>query len=339
MKAMFTTLSCLTICSAAFSQSDSSAVYFQKALAEKTAKRYLVASGYFDKAAQLNPNFEEAFMQDAYVNLEMRKTDRAKELFLKVYALNPNNKAAIKELTQLYYSYHQYDKAVEFAQKCKDCENSERIIGMCSYEQEDYATAISGLQNVLAKNPNDAEASYTIARCYLELEQEDKAIPYYKKAVEADATKPLWAYELAIVYANKEDYGNAIIMYNKAADNGYEKTNDYNENLGYAYIYHHEFDKGEALLSALLVKRPGDKELLRGMAEACFKAKLYDKSLGYCQKLMEMDGKDAKALYQAGLCFQKKGEKDRGEKMCDQAIELDSSLGSLRTKSMNVEGL
>jgi tetratricopeptide (TPR) repeat protein len=339
MKAMFTTLSCLAVCSVSFSQADSSAVYFQKALAEKTAKRYLVASGYLDKAVEINPKFEEAYLQDAYINLEMRKTDKAIELFLKVHEINPGNTVAIKELTELYYSYHQYDKAIEFAQKCKDCENSERIIAMCSYQQEDYATAITGLQNVLLKNPNDAEASYTIGRSYLELEQENKAIPYYKKAVDGDPSKTMWAYELGIVYYNLEDYGNAITMFNKALDNGYQHSADIDENLGYAYIYHGDFSKGETLLLALLAKRPGDKEMLRNMADAYYKAKQYDQSLNYCQKLMEMDSKDAKALYQAGLCFQKKGDDDRGQKMCDKAIEMDPSLAGLRTKKEDMTGL
>ena len=68
------------------------------------------------------------------------------------------------------------------------------------------------------------------------------------------------------------------------------------------------------------------------MAQALYEQRQYDKSLTYCQKLMEIDDKDAKALYQAGLCFQKKGEKDRGQQMCDKAIQLDPSLENLRRK-------
>jgi hypothetical protein len=33
-----------------------------------------------------------------------------------------------------------------------------------------------------------------------------------------------------------------------------------------------------------------------------------------------------------GMSFQKKGEKDRGQQMCDKAIEIDPSLASLRRK-------
>ena len=72
--------------------------------------------------------------------------------------------------------------------------------------------------------------------------------------------------------------------------------------------------------------------MLRDIAEVLYKQKQYDKSLAYCQRLMEIDMKDGKALYQAGLNFQRKGEKDRGQQMCDKAIELDPSLDGLRRK-------
>jgi hypothetical protein len=37
-------------------------------------------------------------------------------------------------------------------------------------------------------------------------------------------------------------------------------------------------------------------------------------------------------LYQAGLNFIKKGDKYRGQQLCDKAIEMDPSLANLRQK-------
>ena len=54
---------------------------------------------------------------------------------------------------------------------------------------------------------------------------------------------------------------------------------------------------------------------------------------------MEKNPDDSKALYQAGLNFIKKGEKDRGQQMCDKAIEKDPSLASLRKKKEMLGGL
>ena len=57
------------------------------------------------------------------------------------------------------------------------------------------------------------------------------------------------------------------------------------------------------------------------------------------QKLLEMDMADAKALYQAGLCFIKKGNEDKGQQMCDKAIQMDPSLAGLRQVRANSSDL
>ncbi len=314
---------------------DSSAVYFQKGIEEKTAQHFLQASKYFDKAIDLNPTYKEALLENGYVNLEMRKTDNAKGYFTKLYEIDPSNAVAIKELMELCYNYRQFAKARELAAKCTGCLNAEKILGMCAYQQEDFGNSVKALSNYLSKNPTDAEATYTMARCYLDMEEYKSAVPWYTKAVALDGEKNQWMYELGLLYYNNNDYKNAVVLFTKAADKGYPQNNDYNENLGYAHIYSGNFEQGERMLLNLLERKPGNKEMLRDIAEAYYNNKMYDKSLGYCQKLMEMDMKDGKALYQAGMCFQKKGDKDKGQKMCDKAIELDPSLSSMRQKSMS----
>lgn len=315
---------------------DSAEVYFQKGIEEKTAKRFLQASKHFDKAIQFRANFKEAYLENGYVNLEMRKTDIAKMHFTKVYEMDPANTVAIKELMELCYNYRQFAKAAELANKCKGCEGTDKIIGMSAYQQEDYGVAIKMLGTYLAKNPTDAEATYTMARSHLDMEDYKGAVPYYNKAVALDGERNSWMYELGLLYYNNDDFKNAVVYFNKAAEKGYNRSNDFNENLGYAYIYSGNFEEGEKLLLQILERKPNNKELLRDMAEAYYKTNNLSRSLHYCQKLMEMDMKDGKALYQAGLCFQKMGQKDKGQAMCDKAIEMDPSLNNLRQKSMTM---
>lgn len=317
---------------------DSSEAFYQKGLEEKAARRYLVASKNFDKAIEINPNFTNAYLENGYVNLEMRKTDAAKMNFTKVTQLDPSNTTAIKELVNLYYSYHQYQDAINYAQKCKTCDN-EKMIAMCYYKMEDFGNAEKKFLAVLAKDPKDAEATYTLGRTYLEMELEAKAIAYYEKAVVLDDTRSSWWFELGLLYFNANNHKNAVVAFNKASEKGYPVSNDFNENLGFSYIYSGEFEKGEKVLLSVLAKKPGAKDLIRDMAEAFYFGRQYDKSLDYCQKLMEMDEKDGKALYQAGLCFLKKGQKEKGQAMCDKAIELDPSLNKLRRKEQLNVGL
>ena len=340
MKIVSFLAACIAVTNIVFAQNtDSAKFYFQKGLVENEAKRYLAASTFFDKAINFDVKYADAYQENGYANLSMRKTDAAKGHFTKLYELDSTSKAAITELTELYFSYHQYQKAIEFAGKCTGCSNAERIIAMSSYRQEDYATAVKGLLNVIAKDATDAEATYTIGRSYLDMEQYTKAVPYYTKAIELDTTKNIWMNELGLLYYNLNDFKNAKTYFLKAVENGYPVNNDFNENLGYAYIFSGEFEKGEKLLLAILAKKPGNKDILRDIAEACYQQKMYDKSLDYCRQLMVLDEKDAKALYQAGLCFQKKGQKEKGRSMCDNAIKIDPSLSGMRQKQDGGIGL
>jgi tetratricopeptide (TPR) repeat protein len=314
--------------------SDSAQFYFQKGLEEKKVRRYLVASDFFVKAIEMNPAFTDAYIENGNVNNEMRKTDAAKASFTKALELDPQNEVVIKELANIYFNYRQYQQALDLAQKCKTCANKDRIIAMCYYNMEDYGKAEKLLLSVVNKNPKDAEITYILASNYLAMGLETKAITWYENAVLLDDKKSKWFFELGLLYSNTDNYKKAVAAYTKAAQLGFTKSNDFNENLGFAYIYSGDFDNGEKLLSDLVSRRPGDKELIRDVAAAFFDSKNYDKALDFCQKLLEMDMKDGKALYQAGLCFQKKGMTERGMQMCDKAIELDPSLGGLKSKKL-----
>ncbi len=141
---------------------------------EKNARRFAIAEKNFIKAIKFNSNYTEAYIENAKVNLEMRKVFVALENFTKAYELQPSNTEVIRELAILYYNNHQFPKAIELAQKCITCTDAERILGMSYYHTEDYGKAVSYLQKAIEKNDKDAEAAYNLGRTYLELENEKK---------------------------------------------------------------------------------------------------------------------------------------------------------------------
>ena len=333
MKNLIFSFICLLAFSNDFAQTtDSSQFYVNKGMAEMNATRYLAASKTFDKAIALNYSNVEAYVQNGYAYLAMRQTDNAIMIFRKVHELEPRNIVAIKELMELHYNYRQYQKAIDFAKQCTGCSNAEKILAMSNFHMENYGAAVKGLLPVLVRNPDDAEVNYALASSYLENEDNKQAVQYYKKAIQFDGTKNSWMNELGMLYYEMDDYKNAVVYFNMAAANGFQQNETFTENLGYAYLYSGDYQKGEKIMLELSAKKPGNKDIFRDMADAFYKMKMYDKSLEYCQKLLEMDTKDGKALYQAGLCFQKKGQKEKGQAMCDKAIQLDPSLAGLRKK-------
>ncbi len=166
----------------------------------------------------------------------------------------------------------------------------------------------------------------------MDIEDYKKAVPFYTSAIKLAPEKNVWSYELGLLYYNIGDYKNAGKYFESAVENGYTANNDFKENMGFAYLYAGNYEKGENMILDVWKKKPGNTQLIREMADVMYQQKQYDLSLKYCQMLMEKNDKDGKALYQAGLNFIKKGEKDRGQQMCDKAIEIDPTLAGLRSK-------
>lgn len=318
---------------------DSAQYYYTKGVEQKDAKLYSQASKSLEKAVALNPQFTDAYIQSGYVNMAMYKNSQAINNFSKAKELDPANATAIKELMELYYNYRQFNKAVELAPQCKGCSNADKIVALSYYQQEDYSKAEKALLSVFAKDNTNADVAYALGRTYMELENRKGMFEYYEKAVALDSTKASWLNELGVICYSAGAYRKAAFYLNKAATAGFQQSNDFNENLGFAYLYSGEFDKGEKLVLSILERKPGNKDLLYDLADAFYGGKQFDKSLQYLQKLLEADANDAKALYKAGQCFIKKGEKDRGQGMCDKAIEMDPSLSRLKKQQSFGAGL
>ncbi len=219
-----------------------------------------------------------------------------------------------------------------FSQSTTGSLQSDKESGMDYYRQEDYGKAKIFLEKAVKENDKDAEAAYTLGRTYIELENENAAIPLYLKALAAEPSKVSWTYELALLYYNKSDYANAIKYFNVCADKGYPKSNDFYENLGFAQLYNNDVDNGMKNLNIVLERKPNNTELLNNIANAFYETKKYDDALDYFAKLLTLNPKDATSLYMAGMAFQKKGEKDKGQKLCDKAIAMDPSLAKNRQK-------
>src|SRR4029078_11835714 len=137
--------------------------------------------------------------------------------------------------------------------------------------------------------------------------------PFYQKAISIDTTKNVWMYELGLICYNLDQFTDALKYFKMAAAAGYPSTNDYLENIGFAYLYTHDVENGMKNLSMILSRKPNNTELLSDIAQRMYHARQYDQALVYYQKLIDLNPKDSKALYMAGMTFQKKGEKEKGQ--------------------------
>ncbi|MBS1565738.1 MAG: tetratricopeptide repeat protein [Bacteroidetes bacterium] len=324
----------LAASSAVFAQSaDSSAAYYQKGLAAKNERRYLVATQLFNKSLEFDPANTDARRDLGSSYLEMRRYPDAITAYNEVIRKLPEDTASISNLAMLYYYTRKWDQAIVYGNKMlqkKIGNNANYILGKSYYESEDYGHAFTYLQAAAKDDPNNAEIPYAIGHGYTEMSNYRAGAPFYEKAVQLDTTKPRWVYECALNFAAIPDDRNALKYYLLAADRGYRQDNDYYENLSISYQGLGQMDKCIELLKKVLEKKPGDLELLNTVADLHYKIGKYQEAMDYWDKILEFDKKNARALYMIGMCYQKKGDKAKGAQLCDQAIAMDPSLAKLK---------
>jgi tetratricopeptide (TPR) repeat protein len=327
----------LSVSAAAFSQNaDSAAYFFQKGNEAKQSRLYMVASQQYKKAIQFDNNNINVQRELGTVYVEMHKYSEAILAFGEVIKKDANDAVANENLANLYFWTHKWSDAVTAAQKMKQLKigkNADYIIGKSYTELEDFGQAYTYLQSAIKQDSLNADIPYTIARNFVEMSNYRNAAPFFVKAITMDTSKPRWVYECALNYAAIPEDRMAIKYYLLAADRGYKTDNDYIENLSISYEGSGQIDKCIEMMKKVLEKKPADLDLLNGIAQLYYKTGKYQDAIDNWDKILGYDKQNAKSLYMIGMAYQKKGDKDKGMQLCDQAIKMDPKLAHLKEQT------
>jgi tetratricopeptide (TPR) repeat protein len=320
-------------------QTDSADYFLQEGIKAKSERRWQVAQNHFQKSVLLNAGNTAAHKELGLVYAEQRKYDLAKQSFTEVLKKNANDAEVNAQMANLYFWTRKWNEAIQYAKKAQELKTplkTNYIIGKSYYEMEDYGQAFPYLQNALKEEPANAEIPYIIGRSFVDMSNYRSAAPYFVQAIQTDTTKPRWIYETALNFAAIPDDVNAIKYYELAAARGYKTDNDYYENLSVSYLGLGQADKCIEAMKKVLEKKPADVTLLYGVADVYYKIGKYQDAIDYWDKILLYDKKNARALYMIGMAYQKKGDTQKGQQLCDQAIAMDPTLKNMRTQKMQV---
>ena len=321
--------------SALFSQADSADHFLQKGILEKEKGRRMESLKNFEKAAGYGANNKAVLNELASAYHDLRKYHQARETYKKLIEVGDASASNYKQLLNLSFNLKQQDDVIIYANKLKDADPSEKInyyLGKVHYDRENYGEAIQRLNDAAKEDPTNGEIPYMIARSYADMMNYKQAIPFFQKAVQLDTSKNHWIYEMALIHYAIHDDKNALKYMLEAGDKGYKRDNDYLENLGIAYLNVGNLDQGVAIMSEILKRKPSDINILNMVAESYYYKGKYQLAIDYWDQILGYDKQNASALYMIGMSYQKKGEKAKGELLCDKAIQMDPSLASLKQK-------
>lgn len=317
---------------------DSTAIYLNKAKTMQDQRRWKDAEQAFHKALAADPNNYDVHQAFVNYHLQLRNYAEARTLLDKMHQLKPTDTAALHQLADLSYNLKKYPDAIRYYNELNavmPMASSYLKLGKAYLEQEDVGKANAALLNAVRLDPKDAETYYQLAMCQEETNNYKKAISYFEQAIALQPEKYIWIYELGTLYFSNNENEKAIAAYEKAAAAGQPRDMNFLNNLGFAQLGTKDYEKGIATLNEVLVKKPGDVEVLYAMAQAHYQHGKFDKAMQLWEKVIAEDDTNFRAMYMMGMCYQRNGNITKGREICDRAIAGDPSLSKMKQEKFS----
>ena len=320
---------------AVYNNRDSAAFYYNLGQEEQTARRFSNAWRWYEKATKFDSRDSKIQLAIADVCLQMNRMAPAVKALEAASSINPGDIATKYKLTQLYFNFGQYNKVIDalpsIHEKMPNIPHYGWMMGKSYHSIQNYGKAIDYLKMAMKEEPQNADAPYLIGRMNVQMENYKAAIPYYQRALTIDSvSQPARTYEYALVLATAEQFDASVRTFQAAIERGYKPRDDFYMNMAYTMADAHKTTEAILMMKEMLQRRPQDIGLINGLADVCYHSGRYKDAIGYWDRLLAIDGKNARALYQIGLAYIKMGNDKDGQKLCDEAISMDPALAVLK---------
>ncbi len=151
------------------------------------------------------------------------KKEEALSQFLTLLKLDTKYKAIVSmEIAKIYYDNNQYETALVFIENVLDEDNTDKVAlkykAFCYVYLENYNDAISIMESILRKIPNDAELNYNLGLAYKAKKDYKNAIKYYKISSKDKAYAVKSLYDIGLCYVDMDNMELAIVALNTALE-------------------------------------------------------------------------------------------------------------------------
>lgn len=244
------------------------------------------------KTEALENNFEKAIH---YLNKITKKDNKQIQAFeLKGYFYSQLNNDSL--------SLFNYKKAIEI-----EFENSELCnnIALSYYGNQEYQKAITYLSNFILNSRNNSYQFYLRGLCYLNLEDNRKAINDFNIAIKNEISnelKALYYTSRGIAYYNLNEIDNSIKDYTYSISLDSLNTDNY-INRGVAFRLKKQFYKALEDYEQALSLDPSDYLIYHNIGVVKIWLKDFEGALNYENKSLELNAQNSDALVNKGQCL------------------------------------
>ena len=179
---------------------------YEHAIYAHEKKDYPTAIKYYSLVKKVDPEKENVYENLAICYAQIKDYKNANEILNTAKEKFPNNKNIVKTLSDI-----KNDQTSEILNNAYN-----------AYNTNNYAKAIELYMSV---EPKTVDSLLGIASSYQGLNQHDKALEYYLKALEMSPNNSDIAYNVGALYANMQDYVNAKKYFQKSVQLNQNNTN------------------------------------------------------------------------------------------------------------------
>ncbi len=259
----------------------------------------------YDYAIELHKNNK---LDDAIFmyNAALKADSKNSEIFVNLALAQAQGNNFDEALTTLKTAQAKFPKDKQVTDTIKNISSmkSDNLMAKAAefYNNKDYQNAANCY---LAVNPATADTMIGAATSYQELGDKDKAIEYYKKALDLKPIDSDIAYYIACLYGEKEDYTNAKIYLHKSLT--------FNKNNTQAAEY-------------LASIEEMDMSNLLNDAIALYDENKLDESLVKFNELLSKDTQNSYALYYRGMIYDTKEKRNEAIADLKKAYSLNKEF-------------
>ncbi|MEI0702504.1 tetratricopeptide repeat protein [Brachyspira intermedia] len=200
----------------------------------------------------------------------LNKIDRKGEAlaqYLTLFKIDDYKLVVALEIGIIYYENRQYETAIKYFDEALDVQpnNSEALKykAFCFVNMGNFNDAISGMNNIYKKFPDDPLLNYNLGRAYRGREDYKTAIRYYANSYKDKEYSVRSLYEMGLCYIKLENIESAIKTLEKAISyDSYDKE----LNLAILYTLSECYDiigninKSMEILESIIVIEPNYKD-------------------------------------------------------------------------------
>jgi len=240
----------------------------------------------------------------------MDETSKARRFLEKVTELSPQNVEAFALLSSVYTKDRNYQSAISAFKKVIELDESRYQahygLGLVYLKTRNIKEAVTAMERAIKLKPDYKEAHYYLGNAYEELKDFTKAADVYETFVSLNPESPWTGYlRLGLSRMELNEFDKAIAAFQKALE---EKPQDIkiNYNLAQAYQKAGQYEKAEEAYGTLAQLNPQDANTYYGTILRMYdEAGLQDKAIEAAKKLIKLNPNSEINVYNLGIMYMK----------------------------------